>query len=490
MSDELRIIVAHGFITNQGLGRPTDFLSCVDEYSSPTTLTGKFTSTVGNLQDKFGLDSLDFSAGTPLNFMVGSAPSGVDTSKINPSSIISTISEKSAALVTNGVAGILQNIDMASVFASSANRVNGILKFAEETADQFKGFQDIITNGLPNKKDIAALLSKFDSMGELFNVSEITNWNGSFSLVKKMVNLGLYDLAELTDKIYEKGINLFEETVGTQKELDRILKNITGKDLENVVDKLGMDTSILSSVKSLHDLTKLELQPIFKNIGKESLDRIQEIAKDFSNNDEFKKFAEKVSAVPDFKHLDQLKQSIPDNIKSDMMRFTGGGGEVSVDSVVGLMSGTKYTGTLDLASQISKELSETPAGQTVEQISAELDSLVQSSPEFTQEIQDKINDLTSAVENMYDSLSSSLKNTVNSVGEGWEKMTSSLATEIDIAEKVQISQEVFLNETALVNKALNFRVPTTASQRDFYIKMATDDLYGDAIRALMTKVID
>jgi hypothetical protein len=91
---------------------------------------------------------------------------------------------------------------------------------------------------------------------------------------------------------------------------------------------------------------------------------------------------------------------------------------------------------------------------------------------------------------MYDSLSSSLKNTVNSVGEGWEKMTSSLATEIDIAEKVQISQEVFLNETALVNKALNFRVPTTASQRDFYIKMATDDLYGDAIRALMTKVID
>jgi hypothetical protein len=118
-----------------------------------------------------------------------------------------------------------------------------------------------------------------------------------------------------------------------------------------------------------------------------------------------------------------------------------------------------------------------------------LDSLVQSSEEFTQEIQDKINELTNAVGSMYDSLSSSVKSAVETANEAWGRMTKNLVSEIDIAEKVQISPEVFLNETALVNKALNFRVPSTQSERDFYLKMASDDLYGDAIKALIYSAV-
>lgn len=380
------LIAAKGFMDGQGLGVSSNMTNYFNNFnSSPvtgslTTLSSLMPSTIS------GLPTFMQNSGTQLSAIQTQASSiiqpGVEglkkfTSIMNQSAGFgAAAAEWGAALKEFGGKaftdlGVGFN-GFASMASNGMSNVFGGLP-ALPSMSSLPGAGTITSLAMAAKDNIGALGNSLSGFGTMFDAKDVANMGNPASLIKNLQNQGLADSVGLNDMIAGAGFDPRDLDNIPPAQLQKILGQVQGNDLQRIVRQTGLQlpaTANLTSLAGVLDVKNIVSPDVLKAIPGGNLAGLGNAFSNLGGNfTDFSKVGDmlKKVEVPSLPNLEALKSPLPDDIASAFKGMLGSGdsplGLPTMSDMLGSVSGKAHMDSFRDIGKSMEKIAESVVGK-------------------------------------------------------------------------------------------------------------------------------
>jgi hypothetical protein len=526
------LIAAKGFMDGRGLGVSSNMTSYFNNFSS-SPVTGSLTN----------LNSLMPGATAGLPVFMRDSGTQMTAIQIQASSIIQpgVAGLKKFTSIMNQSAGF----GAASAQWGAALKEFGGKSFSDLGVG-LTGFASMASNGMSNvfgglpalpsmsslpgagaltsmamaaKDNIGALGKSLGGFGTMFDAKDMANLGSPASLIKNLQNQGLADSVGINDMISQAGFDPRNIDNIPPAQLQQILGEVQGNDLQKIISQTGLQlppTANLSSLASVLDVKNIVSPDVMATIPGGNLAGLGNAFSNLGGNfTDFSKAGDmlKKIEVPSLPNLEGLKNPLPDDIASAFSGMLGSGdsplGLPTMSDMLGSVSGKAHMDSFRDISKSMEKIAESTVGKNMINKTNALSSATQAASAAGTEIGLTGEDLQAYINSYPDVVSAKadvttavnafttqaagnaeLKAVVDKANGALSSTTAQLAKEqsnLSLAGIDPTSSLVPPGPGSLLGMASKLHSFGVDKQKlgfsEMFEGMATDDLYGDAIKS-------
>lgn len=346
---------------------------------------------------------------------------------------------------------------------------------------------------LTAKPDFAALKNVFNNFGNAFDPSNLQKMFDPAGYIKNLNKQGLGDVGGLRDQLEEAGVDPDNPESADPVLLRNILATIKGSDLQKIVTETGIvlpATANLQSAADMLEANNILPSDVISKLPGGSLTGLGNALGSMGGT--FKSSADLANMlggikVPELPHLDSLDKLVPDDVMAEFKPMLGSGGgpfgNPTLQDIIGTASGHGHTNAFKSIIDSHNKIMQSPVGQNFKAASDALAAdptnpakLAAFEAANTALAQAQNADLAAVVKKASDSVEASMQQltteTSNQTVAGIDPVSAETPGPtqlLGLASK--------LHDMGLDKQQLGFN--------DMLNNMATNDKYGDAIRATL-----
>lgn len=283
----LQLDAAAGLLQNQGIGINANLTQSISAYSN-TALIAPFLATItvgsGNILSGNVISSLETLAANTCaalsnsippayaNIGIGNAFSSIGIANANIKQMTTVINAQSAVdICSNNVSKLAQAVSQAEAYATQATTIiNSAVNSQTYLGNTFTNMNDMITGSVTQvNTNLATFGQDLRNLGRLINLANLDDFGSPLALMRQLYSVSAV-IPTLSVAFVEAGINgdvvlnINNPTVSVadsdQKIMYRVMTQVTGTDLAQILDVLGVTTAGITTMADL--LNPLKLFPL------------------------------------------------------------------------------------------------------------------------------------------------------------------------------------------------------------------------------------
>jgi hypothetical protein len=488
------MIAATGFTNNQGLGVSSAMLTALTNFDNSPVVT-LYTNVIS------ALNGANVALPTMPSYFTGL--SGGETG----TSITNSIRTAATAIAPN-TQKFISNFNSASTFAQTSFTWSGALTGAASASfDSFglgiSNFSQMVSGGVGTimagangaAADFTALSSTITKFGSAFDSSNPQKMFDPAGFVKNLQKQGLGDVGGLGDKLSEAGLDPTNLDSANPEVIKQVLETITGLDVAKIISQTKMivpANTMISSAADLLNAKKIVSASELAALPGGSLDGLGNALTNMGGK--FKTAAAMAASlaatkIPSLKHLDALSSPMPASISSALSSKLGSGGgpfgNPTINDIIGTAAGYKHTEGFTTLVSAHTAILATAEGQSLQSAANALiaDPSNPSTLSAFVSAQSAVTGATSPV------LAKLISDSSTSITASQTQLTNE-ATNQSKAGFVPSAATVPAAPALLgfANKLHDMGLDKQQVGYNFlFSSMATDDQYGDAIKAALAE---
>ena len=509
------IIANLGLLKNSGVEINQELIQAINTFS-----TSNVSGSVQTLIETATADVIEILRAAPVCF-TGFLPAGVEQPpNITVTNIPKSVLDQANLLFRSpagsaSIASFISVFSQATAYCSQSGGMQNSISAARskpfnELGAQFQNYTDIITGGISNQfklSAVPALAAELPNLGTMFNTTVLSKISDPGALAQHLCDLGLGSVGNFKTMIDDNGITLDQVDDTERNLLINIFKKITGSDLATIVQSTKFNPAKLGDIKTLADV--LDISKLFSSAALAAIDtnptldmfanKLSNIGGKFATMADIGKFLSGLNLTT-FPGMQSLTSILPDELASELNALTSKGsglsGNTLITDLLGCINGSTYLSRLKSIIEVQQNLLETDSDvQSFKNHLDQYQSVLSNSNNnsgnsgtnaiqyWKTNLQLLINTITSK---------STLINTLNSANQQMIDCAKQLGIEkrnIQLANIVPGSAEATMPEVQMFVNNLGKLSPDTDVLKlgDFLASIATNDIYGEAIKASITE---
>ena len=346
---------------------------------------------------------------------------------------------------------------------------------------------------LTAKPDFAALKNVFSGFGKAFDPSNLQKMFDPAGYIKNLNKQGLGDIGGLRDQLEEAGIDPDNPESADPVLLRNILANIKGSDLQKIVTETGIvlpATANLQSAADMLDAKNILPGDVISKLPGGSLaglgNALGSMGGTFKSSTDLANMLGGIE-VPELPHLDSLDKLVPDDVMAEFKPMLGSGGgpfgNPTLQDIIGTASGHGHTNAFKSIIDSHNKIMQSPVGQSFKAASDALAAdptnpakLAAFEAANTALAQAQNADLAAVVKKASDSVEASMQQLTTETSNQTVAGIDPAAAETPGPTQL-LGMASKLHDMGLDKQQLGFN--------DMLNNMATNDKYGDALRATL-----
>lgn len=354
-------LVSNAILNNQGLAVSQELIAAVDAFNTaPVSQSVQALLAQSNITT-----SVKQSLQDAPSFLTGMTPAGVDIpAGYTGENVAADLLVQANTVFGGSVQSFGYAYAQAYSYASSMFEMYGALSSASVSSFNDYGFQvsnyrDLLSIGVTSQFDtdtIGMLVNEIDRLGEMFDVTDLTQMHHPASVMSRLVALGLGGTALIKDKLYAYGATNMETSGIMDVKYDvllAIMNSVTGNDLDEVLEITGYQPlEDMSSLLQVLDLNTVFSNELVSKLGslEEFTTKLSNIGGTFADINEVKDFYSKI-AISDFERLNALESPAPETLFGDYTATMGTGAgpfeNPTMTDLLGSAAGAGYIADLN-----------------------------------------------------------------------------------------------------------------------------------------------
>jgi hypothetical protein len=487
------MIAATGFTNNQGLGVSSAMLTALTNFDN-SAVTTSYT----NLSA--ALVGANVALPTMPSYFTG-------LSSGNSGSSITTGIRTAASAIAPNTQKFISNFNSASTFAQTSFTWSGALTGAASASfDSFglgiTNFSQMVSGGLgtimagaSGAPDFKTLSSTVTNFGTAFDTGNLQKMFDPASFVKNLQKQGLGDVGGLGDKLTTAGLDPTNLDSANPDVIKQVLETITGADVLKIIDQTKMilpANTMITSAADLLDAKKIVPASDLAKLPGGSLDGLSNALSNMGGK--FKNVAALAATlaatkIPSLKNLDALSSPMPASISSALSSKlgTGGGpfGNPTINDIIGTAAGYKHTDSFTTIVAAHTTIFQTSAGQALQAAITDLTADPTNATKLSTFVaaQAAVTGSTDPV------LSKLITDSANAITASQTQLTNEATNQskagfVPSAATVPAAAALL----GLANKLHDLGLDKQKAGYNFlFSSMATDDQYGDAVKAALAE---
>jgi hypothetical protein len=508
------IIANLGLLKNNGLEINQELIQVVNTFTT-TNISGSVQKLVANATPAL----MEVLQSTPVCF-TGFLPDGVEEPpNITVTNIPQSVLNQANVLFKSpagaiSVTAFIRIFSEASAYCSQSSGMQNSIAAARgkqfnELGAQFQNYTDVITGGISNQfklSAVPALAAELPNLGTMFNTAVLSKISDPGALAQHLIDLGLGSIGNLNTMINENNITL-DQVDSTEKNLlINIFKKITGSELSSIVQATKFKPVNISNINTLADV--LIISNLFSSAALEafganaSLDafanKLSNIGGKFASMADIGKFLSGLNLTT-FPAMQSLTSILPDDLSADLdnlnSKGSGANGTTTITDLIGCINGAIYNSRIKSINKVQQNLLETDVDvlnfkNYLDQYQSVLSNSSNSSNPTAISIQAYVSNLQVLINKI--TSKSTLTNTLNNANQQMIDCANQLVIEkrnLQLAKIVPGVLEATTAEVQMFVNNLGKLSPETDVLKigDFLASIATNDVYGEAIKASITE---
>jgi len=434
------------------------------------------------------------------SFMTGIPPSGFDDA-LGPD-LMGGISNQAQSYFVHDVPGFIGIFNQVTAHVARSFSYTGTVAQAQGMKFQDLGFSfnnatDVATGGISSQfimQHLSTIAAEFPNLGTLFDIRQPSMLDNPWVLANNLIEQGLGDKGGISTFVGQSGVDaadpMFVDTVLTLGLVD-VFKKITHCDLEEIFSVTKFRQPVGSNIGSLADV--FEINNLFTPSAQLALgsnknlsDLANKLGNIGGNYTSFSELGALLASIEDPKLLysDSGVELIPAELFSGMQDDLGSGsgpfGNPTVLDMLGSAGGVGYTDSINAMWDSQQLLLNTDPD--VQALNAYLHSTTNLDPAALQNLVSAINTKPS----LQDTLNYNNLVMVNIASRITTEKNNLVVADIDVTGLTGVASSVDIMNFA--SQVQGFGAdPAKLGTGALILAMATDDQYGDAIRASITE---
>lgn len=476
-----------GFLKNSGIGVNADLAGTANTFN--TTGISAAAQAAFISADATGKSLL----GQIPSCLTGLPPAGVPVVPGASNNVVTDVIASAHSLVSNGVQGFASVLGQASAYAANTFTFHGSLAQAQglkfdDLGFTFNNYNDMASCGVTSQfspSAVKGLVSEMPRLGTLFKVSDLYNMANPGSICTNIIDLGLGYVGGLQAKLENAGLDMSDLLNENQAVIKDIMFTVDDCDLTEIFSVTNFDPYAPNQVLNLAailEITNVMSPAITKEIN--SFDalsnKLGNIGGSFKTAQELADFYASLY-IQSFPRLADMGMLLPGGIMEEMANVLGQGsgpfGNPTALDIVGTASGVGYTDNIQACVAVQNDLVANNAS-----VRALMDYLDTHSGSLD-------NDTLAGLVKQVNS-DSAIQTTLDRGNDGMINLASKLSTQkknqdlagvkLGVDMPVGSASGVLSLTTQIPGMALD---PMSLGLGTTISNMATDDSYGDAVRA-------
>lgn len=355
------------------------------------------------------------------------------------------------------------------------------------------GMPGISVAQLTAQPDFTALKGVFNNLGNAFDPANLQRMFDPAGYIKNLNKQGLGGIGGLRDQLEAAGVDPDNPESADPVLLRNILSTIKGSDLQKIITETGIILPATSNIQNAADMLEAKnILPgdVISKLPGGSLEglgnALGSMGGTFKSNADLANLLGDVK-VPALPHLDSLDKLVPDDVLAEFKPMLGSGGgpfgNPTMQDIIGTASGFGHTNAFKSIIDSHNKIMQSPAGQNFKAASDAL------AADPTNPV--KLAAFEAANEALAQAQNADLAALVKKASDSVETSMSQLTTETsnqsvagiapgdaeDPPPTQLLAMASKLHDLGLDKQQLGFN--------DMLNSMATNDKYGDAIRATL-----
>lgn len=295
--------------------------------------------------------------------LTGFPPDGVPRAPgATGSNIITDITSTASSIFSKGVLGFTSLLGQAGGYAATTFGFQGAIAQAQgmkfdDMGFTFANYNDVASGGVTNQFKVntaTGIGTEITRLGTLFDVGDLYNFATPGSICSNLINQGLGDVGNLSNKLEEQGVDLLGLKFDNQDIITEVMSSINGRDLEEIFGVTNFNPFNPGAIQTLADVLEITnvlgpdvtseinsfdaLSNKLGNIGG-NFNGVGDISNLYSGLD-----------LTSFPKLAALGTLLPDNLVGDLSSTLGEGSgpfrNPTVTDIIGSAAGTGYTNNI------------------------------------------------------------------------------------------------------------------------------------------------